>query len=70
MIAALKGIVDALAVGLSFIQSFFKGLISFFTLAFEAVAFVVSLLSSLPSVLLLFASAMIAIVVVLHLLGR
>lgn len=70
MIAALKGIVDALGVGLSFIKSFFQGLISFFTLVFQAVSFLVSLLASLPSVLLVFATAMIAIVVVLHLLGR
>lgn len=70
MLAALKGIVDALGVGLSFIQSFFAGLISFFTLAASAVTFVTSMIGALPSVLVAFAAATIAVVVVLHLLGR
>lgn len=47
MLAALKGIVDALGVGLSFIQSFFAGLISFFTLAASAVTFVTSMIGAL-----------------------
>ena len=70
MLAALGGIIDALGVFLNLIVSFFKGIVSLFSLIASSMTFLGDLFSSLPSVLLVFVTAGIAIVIVLHLLGR
>mgnify|MGYP007067538760 FL=1 len=70
MLAALGGIIDALGVFLNLTVSFFKGIVSLFSLIASSMTFLGVLFSSLPSVLLVFVTAGIAIVIVLHLLGR
>lgn len=70
MLAALGAIVDALGTFLSLIVSFFQGLISLFSLIGSGMVFIGQCISVMPSVLLIFASACIGVVVVLHILGR
>lgn len=66
----LGAIVDGVGVILNAIVSFFKGLISLFSLIASSMSFVTTLFSSIPSVLLVFASAAIGVVIVLHMIGR
>ena len=70
MLRALGAIVDGAGVILNAIVSFFKGLISLFSLIASSMSFVTTLFSSIPSVLLIFASAAIGVVIVLHMIGR
>lgn len=70
MLAALGAIVDAIGTFLNLIVSFFKGLISLFSLIGQSMAFLSLIWTVVPSVLLVFGVAGIGIVIVLHILGR
>lgn len=70
MLAALGAIVDAIGTFLDLIVSFFRGFISLFSLLGPGMVFIGQCLAVMPSVLLVFASVGLGIVVVLHILGR
>lgn len=70
MLAALGAIVDALSTFLNLIVSFFNGLLSLFALIPSGMAFIGQCVAVMPSVLVVFVTAGIGVVVVLHILGR
>lgn len=70
MLQALSGIIDALGAIIGAIQSFCSTLVGFFQMIPDGVTFVTSLVGSLPPVLTVFATATIAVSVLLLILGR
>lgn len=66
----LGAIVDGVGVILNAIVSFFKGLISVFSLIGASMQFLSVVWTVIPSVLLVFGAAGIGVVIVLHMIGR
>lgn len=70
MLQALSGVIDALMTIVSAIQSFVSTLVGFFEMIPAGVSFVTSLVATLPPVLTVFATATIAVSVLLLIIGR
>lgn len=70
MLSWLSSIGDAIGLFVQFITSMLSGIIQVFTLVAEAMVFMTTLFAFVPPVLLVFASAGIAVTVMYHLIGR
>lgn len=70
MLRALGAIVDGVGVILNAIVSFFNGLISVFSLIGASMRFLSVVWTVVPSVLLVFGTAGIGVVIVLYMIGR
>lgn len=70
MLDFLGSIGEAISIGVQFITSTVQGILSVFSIIAESTSFLTTCFSAIPAPLLLFASAGIAIVIVLQLIGR
>lgn len=70
MLSALASIVSGIGIAMQFVVSFFQGLLSVFSLIASGMVYIRLCIGVLPSVLLVFASAGIGVIIVLHLIGR
>lgn len=70
MLQALSGIIDAILSIVGAIQSFCSTLVGFFEMIPAGVSLITGLVSSLPPVLTAFATATIALSVLLLIVGR
>lgn len=70
MLDFIAGIGNAISIVVQFITSTISGIVQVFTLVAEAMVFMSTLFGLIPPVVVVFASAGIAVTVVYHLIGR
>lgn len=70
MLDALGSIVSGVGTAMSFVVSFFSGIISFFVLIGQSLVYLQVIWAMLPLPLVAFASTAIMVAVVLRLIGR
>lgn len=70
MLRVLSGIIDGITSIVGVIQSVVSTLLGFFQMVPAGVALLTSLITSLPAVLITFATASVALCVVLFVIGR
>lgn len=70
MLSALRNIVSGVMTIVDVITSFFTGLIQLFSLIGSSFAFIGQMWLVIPPVLVVFGSAGVGVIIVLHMIGR